>query len=113
MYDLVVNSPPVPQREEPWRRLGRCRDMAGTMTSLFFSEDAFKIARAKAICSVCPVASECYETAAASHEPWGVWGGQWFENGHPGEPTRRGRPRLRPLPTIADEVPLPPDLAPA
>ncbi len=33
----------------------RCRDGAGTMTALFFSEQIDDIARAKAVCAKCPV----------------------------------------------------------
>ena len=39
------------------RTKGRCRDGHGTLTHLFFSEDLYDIARAKAICAKCPVSS--------------------------------------------------------
>ena len=31
--------------------------------------------KAKAICSTCPVISDCLKAALANHEPYGVWGG--------------------------------------
>jgi WhiB family redox-sensing transcriptional regulator len=59
----------------------RCRDGAASMVSLFFSEQLDDIARAKAICTLCPVIEPCLEGAIERREPWGVWGGQLFANG--------------------------------
>jgi WhiB family redox-sensing transcriptional regulator len=59
----------------------RCSDGAGTMVALFFSEQLDDIARAKAICALCPVRDLCLEGALTRREPWGVWGGQLFLNG--------------------------------
>ena len=59
----------------------RCRDGAGSMVPLFFSEQLDDIARAKAICALCPVIEPCLEGAVERREPWGVWGGQLFANG--------------------------------
>jgi WhiB family redox-sensing transcriptional regulator len=64
----------------PWEQ-ARCRDGAGTMVGLFFSEELDDIARAKAICRRCPVVTPCLEGATARREPWGVWGGQLFLDG--------------------------------
>ncbi len=111
MLELVIDNTPT-LTAEGWRAQGRCRDLVGTLTPLFFSEDFYEIARAKAICSACPVLSECFEAAKERHEPWGVWGGELFENGRVCRDKRpRGRPpkRSRP-PMIIEEVPLPPDL---
>ncbi len=58
------------------RTKGRCRDGHGTLTHLFFSDDLYDVARAKAICAKCQVADLCLDTALARQEPWGVWGGQ-------------------------------------
>ena len=63
------------------RTKGRCRDGHGTLTHLFFSEDLYDIARAKAICAKCPVSSLCLRGALERQEPWGVWGGQLLLNG--------------------------------
>ena len=111
MLELIIDNSPA-RTSEGWRARGRCRDLVGTLTPLFFSEDFYEIARAKAICSACPVLNECFDAAKSSHEPWGVWGGELFENGHVRRDKRpRGRPPTRPRsPLIAEEVPLPPDL---
>ena len=37
----------------------RCADGNGTLTHLFFSDDEFDIARAKAICGKCGLADDC------------------------------------------------------
>jgi hypothetical protein len=79
----------------------RCRDGAGTMTALFFSEQIDDIARAKAICAKCPIMDACLDGAIARREPWGVWGGQLFANGHIlAQKRRRGRPPKHPRPDI-------------
>ena len=51
--------------------LARCRDGAGTLTHLFFAEDLYDIARAKAICSKCSLAEACLSGALERREPWG------------------------------------------
>lgn len=93
----------------PWRAKGRCNDGNATLTALFFSEDVMDIARAKAICSKCSVVDECLAEALARREPWGVWGGQLFANGHiVANKRKRGRPPKHPRPeVVAEEVPSP------
>ena len=79
-----------------WRANARCRDGAATLTALFFSEDLHDIARAKHICSQCPVQEPCLDGALERREPWGVWGGQLFLNGRVlAQKRRRGRPPKR------------------
>jgi WhiB family redox-sensing transcriptional regulator len=79
----------------------RCRDGAGTMTPLFFSEQLDDIARAKAICAKCPVIEPCLQGAIERREPWGVWGGQLFFNGKIlAQKRKRGRPPKNPRPAI-------------
>ena len=97
------------------RTKGRCRDGHGTLTHLFFSDDLYDVARAKAICAKCQVADLCLDTALARQEPWGVWGGQLIANGRVVRHKRpRGRPPKYPRPElVVDEVPLPPYLATA
>ncbi len=111
MLKLVIDNTPA-RTSEAWRAKGRCRDLVGTLTPLFFSEDFYEIARAKAICSSCPVRSECLVAAESQHEPWGVWGGELFEDGQVRRDKRpRGRPPARGWThLVVDEVPLPPDL---
>jgi WhiB family transcriptional regulator, redox-sensing transcriptional regulator len=75
----------------------RCRDGAGTMTPLFFSEQIDDIVRAKAICAKCPMIEPCLGGALERREPWGVWGGQLFLNGKVlAQKRKRGRPRKNP-----------------
>lgn len=95
--------------EEPWRDQARCRDMAATLTSLFFSDELHDIARAKAICAKCAVSTQCLSGAIERREPWGVWGGQLVVNGRIVANKRgRGRPPKTPRPElVVDEVPLP------
>ena len=77
--------------------LARCRDGAGSMTGLFFSEDIGDIARAKAICLLCAVIEPCFQGALERREPWGVWGGQLFAGGKVlAQKRKRGRPRKNP-----------------
>ena len=97
------------------RTKGRCRDGHGTLTHLFFSEDLYDIARAKAICAKCPVSALCLDTAL---EPPGAVGrlgrtaaaerAHRHQQATPGRPPKRPRPEL-----VVDEVPLPPYLATA
>jgi WhiB family transcriptional regulator, redox-sensing transcriptional regulator len=78
---------------DPDFRAARCRDGNGTLTHLFFSDEAIDTARAKAICGKCPLSVACLEGALERAEPWGVWGGEIFERG---AVVPRKRPRGRP-----------------
>lgn len=90
----------------------RCADGNGTLTHLFFSDDEFDIARAKAICSKCGLAPNCLSDALERSEPYGVWGGQLVIDGVVVAVKRgRGRPPKTPRPVlVVDEVPVPPHL---
>lgn len=90
----------------------RCADGNGTLTHLFFSDDEFDIARAKAICSKCGRAPTCLSDALERAEPYGVWGGQLLVEGVVVAVKRgRGRPPKVPRPVlVVDEVPVPPHL---
>ncbi len=77
--------------------LARCKDGAATMVALFFSEQIDDIARAKQICTLCPVVEACLDGALERREPWGVWGGQLFLNGKIlAFKRKRGRPPKNP-----------------
>lgn len=90
----------------------RCADGSGTLTHLFFSDDEFDLARAKAICRKCGLAPACLADALEREEPYGVWGGELLIDGVVVAVKRgRGRPPKRPRPPlVVDEVPLPPHL---
>ena len=90
----------------------RCSDGNGTLTHLFFSDDEFDIARAKAICGKCGLADACLQGALERVEPCGVWGGKLVVDGVIVEIKRgRGRPPKHPRPPlVVDEVPVPPHL---
>lgn len=61
---------------------------------LWFAESPAKLETAKALCEQCPVMTECLMSAIERREPWGVWGGQIFEQGTVIARKRgRGRPR--------------------
>ena len=87
------------QTAEEWendaelRALASCNDPTTPWTSIFFSEDLYDIARAKHLCRSCEVQEGCLAGARARREPWGVWGGELFLNGHVvAVKRRRGRP---------------------
>ncbi|MDG2261157.1 MAG: WhiB family transcriptional regulator [Actinomycetota bacterium] len=112
LIDLILHDD---TNDAAWRSEGRCVDGAATMTGLFFSEDLYDIARAKAICAKCPMTTECLDHAVRIGEPWGVWGGELIMNGKILANKRgRGRPPKIPRPElIVDEVPVPPYLLPS
>ena len=65
---------------------------------LFFAEAPSEINVAKALCAACPVMTECLAGALERREPWGVWGGQLFQQGVVIAQKRpRGRPRKNPV----------------
>jgi WhiB family redox-sensing transcriptional regulator len=76
------------------------------MVGLFFSDHVVDIARAKAMCALCPVAQQCLTDALEREEPWGVWGGQSISGGRIVVAKRPcGRPPKIPRPeVIYDEM---------
>ena len=60
---------------------------------LFFAERPDDLEKAKALCVQCPIRSACLAGALERGEPWGVWGGEIFDNG---VIIARKRPRGRP-----------------
>lgn len=66
---------------EEWRKDALCRDGAAALVNLFFSTQINDIVRAKDFCSGCEVKTECLEGALERREPWGVWGGEYLQNG--------------------------------
>ena len=62
-----------------------CTQISGDRAArvrVFFSQDRKVIDQAKAICAGCPRRESCLEGALERREPWGVWGGELFRNGH-------------------------------
>jgi len=91
--EIINEATAVLAADIAWRAEARCNDNSGSMVGLFFSDELQDIALAKAICAKCPVMAECLEGALERREPWGVWGGQLFLNGHVlTSKRRRGRP---------------------
>lgn len=108
----VTDAEPSISDEPQLSSYPRCSDGNGTLTHLFFSDDEFDIARAKAICGKCGLADSCLSSALERAEPYGVWGGSLVIDGVIVEVKRgRGRPPKNPRPPlVVDEVPLPPHL---
>ena len=86
--------------------VARCADGNGTLTGLFFSDNVVDIARAKAMCALCPLQFECLQGALEREEPWGVWGGELLSGGRIVANKRPcGRPPKNPRPDIVyDEM---------
>ena len=62
-----------------------CTQISGDRAArvrVFFSQDRKVIDQAKTICAGCPRRELCLEGALERREPWGVWGGELFRNGH-------------------------------
>jgi WhiB family redox-sensing transcriptional regulator len=60
---------------------------------LWFSDLPQDLESAKASCQSCALRRACLAGAIERAKPWGVWGGEIFENG---EIVARNRPRGRP-----------------
>jgi WhiB family redox-sensing transcriptional regulator len=72
---------------------------AGGEADLWFTSHPAAVARAKTLCRACPLQERCLAEAVERREPWGVWGGELFENGAIVTFKRpRGRPRKHPAP---------------
>jgi len=60
---------------------------------LWFAENPAQLEEAKALCAGCPIRRNCLTAALDRAEPWGVWGGEIFDQG---VVIARKRPRGRP-----------------
>jgi len=67
-------------------------------TDLWFSQHPGEVEEAKELYLDCPLRPRCLSVALERREPWGVWGGELFDNGHI---VARKRPRGRPRKTEA------------
>ncbi len=103
---LEPDSPRPPGDSEVRAPAARCADGNGTMTGLFFSDNVIDIARAKAMCGLCPLQVSCLSEAMERQEPWGVWGGELLSGGRIVANKRAcGRPPKHPRPElIIDEL---------
>jgi len=99
-------SPPGEEGTSSRAPVARCADGHGTMTGLFFSDNVVDIARAKAMCGLCPLQASCLADALEREEPWGVWGGELLSGGRIIANKRPcGRPPKHPRPAIViDEL---------
>lgn len=80
---MTLPAPPAPGRP------------CTTAPGLYFSRIEADLARAKQLCSWCPVRERCLKGAVARREPWGVWGGVIFDRGRPVDERRQpGRPKV-------------------
>jgi WhiB family transcriptional regulator, redox-sensing transcriptional regulator len=85
-------------------RRGQCRDETLPALpchvgdpDLWFADHPADLERAKELCSACPIRAQCLAAALEREEPWGVWGGQIFQQGVVIDRKRpRGRPRKNP-----------------
>jgi Transcription factor WhiB len=108
----VASEPREPDSPRPPGDVGtrapvaRCADGHGTMTGLFFSDNVIDIARAKAMCGLCPLQASCLAGALEREEPWGVWGGELLSGGRIVANKRPcGRPPKHPRPVVViDEL---------
>ncbi|MEV0297911.1 WhiB family transcriptional regulator [Nocardia sp. NPDC050710] len=60
---------------------------------LWFAESPAQLEQAKTLCASCPIQKGCLTAALDRGEPWGVWGGEIFDQG---VVIARKRPRGRP-----------------
>ena len=95
------DSPGPPGERAVRRPVARCADGHGTLSALFFSDNVIDIARAKAMCGLCPLRADCLAGALEREEPWGVWGGELLSGGRViankrpcGRPPKHPRPEL-------------------
>lgn len=109
MTDLDAEVSMIGSEEDLGSSFARCSDGNGTLAHLFFSDDDYDLARAKAICRPCGLKDGCLSGALDREEPYGVWGGMLVIDGVAVEVKRkRGRPRKNPLPVlVVDEAPIP------
>lgn len=66
----------------------------GDASDGWFAEKPAELEIAKSLCIGCPVRAQCLTSAIERREPWGVWGGEIFDQGVIVARKRgRGRPR--------------------
>ena len=89
VYELTRNENSGHKKDE-----GFSLPCHGVDPELFFSESQAMLETAKDLCTACPMRARCLEGALSRQEPWGVWGGEIFEDGRIVAAKRSpGRPR--------------------
>jgi WhiB family transcriptional regulator, redox-sensing transcriptional regulator len=96
----VIAGPPVREHRAAARAgtgvpyAAAATPLCRTEPDLYFSEDPGDLRLAKMLCHECPLRMACLTGALERGEPWGVWGGELFQNGRIIPDKRpRGRPR--------------------
>ena len=83
-----------PAFDPVWRRSRAELPCRVQDSDLWFAETPTELEQAKALCADCPARVGCLAGALGRREPWGVWGGQIFDQGCIVPRKRpRGRPR--------------------
>jgi WhiB family transcriptional regulator, redox-sensing transcriptional regulator len=59
----------------PWRESAACIEVLDEVSFFPDRDDMAGIAKAKAICSACPVADACLSWAIETNQSEGIWGG--------------------------------------
>lgn len=72
-----------------WTARAACR---GLDPNLFFPPSRAAAIPAIAVCHSCPVRQACHDAAQDAPHTYGVWGGEYWDHGHP---TRRDRTPLK------------------
>ncbi|MFE9323290.1 MULTISPECIES: WhiB family transcriptional regulator [Nocardia] len=88
--DVTCRTVARPTRPREVTKVLPCR--AGD-PDLWFAESPVQLEQAKALCASCPIRKGCLTAAMDRREPWGVWGGEIFDQG---VVIARKRPRGRP-----------------
>ncbi|MFI6365842.1 WhiB family transcriptional regulator [Nocardia sp. NPDC050412] len=88
--DVTCRTVARPTRPREVTKVLPCR--AGD-PDLWFAESPVQLEQAKALCASCPIRKGCLTAAMDRGEPWGVWGGEIFDQG---VVIARKRPRGRP-----------------
>jgi WhiB family transcriptional regulator, redox-sensing transcriptional regulator len=72
---MKMSAPVFDVKFSPWREEAVCIDVVEEVSFFPDPEDRIGIARAKTVCSICPVAGECLTWALETNQAEGVWGG--------------------------------------
>lgn len=68
----LVSKAESPRMDRSWEHRSACK---GIDPVIFYPATEEEAARAKEVCAVCPVQTDCLEYAIAAREHEGVWGG--------------------------------------